>query len=429
MACAVGCIIENGTNIPLNWREVNTYNGIRHPQLPVFHFSLACNHCDDAPCMKHCPALAYTRDNETGAILHHAEACIGCTYCTWACPYDAPKYNPTSHVVEKCNFCVDRIKEEKKPACVEVCPVGALDFTKAEVSEADYLSPGFVNIGIRPSIKLIPLRLENTAPLIENSDAPAITSEELEQLIKKTESKVSLKKEWTLVLFTLAVSALVSWFTAGITHGITVSPIAFVITAISAIGLTSIHLGKKLRMWRFILNLRDSWLSREIFSFSVFLGLAGIFLLAGIKIAAYPAIFFGIVSIISVDMVYQFLQRKEKQKLHSAMVWLTAILFFAWLSDNAAFIGIISLFKASLYIQRKMDYKEKLISTLPVISGIRLFLLLIPVVMAFFTEVIPMVIIYLMVLFGEIIDRAEFYHEAEVITPKSQLDEMLVIKK
>lgn len=423
MACAAGCIIENGTTIPLNWREVNTFNKIRHPQLPVFHFSLACNHCNDAPCMKNCPALAYTRDNETGAIIHHAEACIGCTYCTWACPYDAPKYNSVSHVVEKCNFCVDRIKLGMKPACAVACPVGALDFIQTELTEKDYLIPGFVDIGIKPSIKLIPLRTENTTPKIENIDAPELTLNELAELIEKPKSKVSLKKEWTLVLFTLAVAALVSWFAAGITNGVVVHPLAFGATALSAIALTSVHIGKKLRMWRFILNVRHSWLSREIFSFSAFLGLAGLFMLTQLKESAYLAILFGIISILSVDMVYQLLLRKEKQKLHSAMIWLTVILFFAWLNNNMVFIGIISLFKATIYIRRKIHYRKIQYRMLPLISLLRLGLLLVPVVIVFSSEINKTELFYLMVLIGEIIDRAEFYDEAEVITPKSKLNE------
>ncbi len=69
--------------------------------------------------MKNCPALAYTRDKETGAIIHHAEACIGCKYCTWTCPYDAPKFNEATKIVEKCNFCVDRISDGKQPACAQ----------------------------------------------------------------------------------------------------------------------------------------------------------------------------------------------------------------------------------------------------------------------------------------------------------------------
>lgn len=206
--------------------------------------------------MKNCPALAYTRDKETGAIIHHAEACIGCKYCTWACPYDAPKFNPASSIVEKCNFCIDRISDGKQPACAQACPVGALSFGQEEVNEENHLTPGFVNMGIKPSIQLIPLREEHAKPQIENTDAVEIDTEKLESYLPKSESKVTLDKEWTLVLFTLAVAALVSWQIAFLFGKAEMPLIPFAIISVLAIALTSLHIGKKFRMWRFILNLK-----------------------------------------------------------------------------------------------------------------------------------------------------------------------------
>jgi len=91
-ACGVACKIENGKEQHHPWREISTFNSFQHPQLPVFHYSMACNHCEDAPCMISCPALAYSKDDNLNTITFNADKCIGCTYCTWACPYDAPKY-------------------------------------------------------------------------------------------------------------------------------------------------------------------------------------------------------------------------------------------------------------------------------------------------------------------------------------------------
>jgi molybdopterin-containing oxidoreductase family iron-sulfur binding subunit len=76
--------------------------------------------------------------------------CIGCRCCMSACPYGARHFNfatptlpaaelnPEQHylgnrprpkgVVEKCTFCVQRTREGRYPACVEVCPVGARKF-------------------------------------------------------------------------------------------------------------------------------------------------------------------------------------------------------------------------------------------------------------------------------------------------------------
>ncbi|MDM8159157.1 dimethyl sulfoxide reductase anchor subunit [Labilibaculum sp. K2S] len=425
MACVAGCSIENGTGLQVNWREVNCHNNLKHPSLPVFHFSLACNHCEDAPCMKNCPALAYTRDQETGAIIHHAEACIGCKYCTWACPYDAPKFNKSTKIVEKCNFCVDRISEGKRPACVEACPVGALEFGQKEITEEDHITPGFINIGIKPSIQLIPLLEEHTTPAIENLDAVEISSEKLESYLPKEESKVSLDKEWTLVLFTLAVAGLVSWQAAHLFGKVGMPLIPFAIVSVVAIALTSLHIGKKLRMWRFILNVKGSWLSREIVSFSAFLGLTGLQIITENQIIGYVAIAFGIFSLISVDRVYKFLKRKDGLVLHSAMVSLTAILLFAWIAAIPILLELIILTKGSLYIWRKAIVKKKGIRYFPVLSLVRILCLLLAYILLDLDMVMVLPISLIIILAGEIIDRSEFYYESDIVTPMGELNDLL----
>ena len=125
-ACVVACTIENQTLPETVWRDINSFNPSGNPDIPLFHYSLACNHCDDPPCLKNCPALAYSKDFITGAVIHFANKCIGCKYCTWACPYDAPKFNEKTRIIEKCTFCNHRIEEDLKPACANLCPTGAL---------------------------------------------------------------------------------------------------------------------------------------------------------------------------------------------------------------------------------------------------------------------------------------------------------------
>ncbi len=421
MACVAGCSIENGTSLGMNWREVNCHNKIKHPSLPVFHFSLACNHCEEAPCMKNCPALAYTRDKKTGAIIHHAEACIGCKYCTWACPYDAPKFNPSTQVVEKCNFCVDRISDGIQPACTQACPVGALSFGQEEVNEENHLTPGFVNMGIKPSIQLIPLREEHKSPKIENTDAVGIDAEKLEIYLPKAESKVTLDKEWTLVLFTLAVAALVSWQASFLLGKMEMKLMPFALVSVLAIALTSLHIGKKFRMWRFILNLKGSWLSREIFSFSAFLGLTGLQIISENQVIGYAALAFGLLSLLSVDMVYKFLKRKDELVLHSGMVSLTAILFFAWLANISILVELIILTKGCLYIWRKGALKKKNMNYFPMISLLRVLCLLVPYILWDMGLFMILPVCLLTTVTGELIDRAEFYYESDIVTPKGEL--------
>ncbi|MGQ9694222.1 MAG: sulfate reduction electron transfer complex DsrMKJOP subunit DsrO [Thermodesulfobacteriota bacterium] len=103
-----------------------------------------CNHCANPPCVRVCPTQA-TFQREDGVVMMDYHRCIGCRFCIAGCPYGArsmnyrdprpyiKKINPkfptrTKGVVEKCNFCVERLAEGLLPACVEACPEKAIIF-------------------------------------------------------------------------------------------------------------------------------------------------------------------------------------------------------------------------------------------------------------------------------------------------------------
>ncbi len=103
-----------------------------------------CNHCDNPPCVKVCPTQA-TWKRDDGIVMMDYHRCIGCRYCMAACPYGSRSFNwrdprpyikdielgyptRTKGVVEKCNFCEERLADGLQPACVEACTSGALKF-------------------------------------------------------------------------------------------------------------------------------------------------------------------------------------------------------------------------------------------------------------------------------------------------------------
>lgn len=90
-----------------------------------------CMHCFDPACMKVCPQGAYTK-TEWGATFHDPEKCIGCQYCTYACPFEVPKYRKREDHITKCTMCVDRVEAGMEPACSATCPSGALTFGNRE---------------------------------------------------------------------------------------------------------------------------------------------------------------------------------------------------------------------------------------------------------------------------------------------------------
>ncbi|MCF8233368.1 MAG: 4Fe-4S dicluster domain-containing protein [Bacteroidales bacterium] len=90
-----------------------------------------CMHCLEPACVSACLTQAMYKTKE-GPVIWREEKCMGCRYCMVSCPFDMPKfeYNSPNPKIIKCDMCYDRIKEGKEPACVEICPAGALVFGK-----------------------------------------------------------------------------------------------------------------------------------------------------------------------------------------------------------------------------------------------------------------------------------------------------------
>ena len=95
----------------------------------------SCMHCDFAACAAVCPVEAITKYEE-GPVVINQQACIGCEYCIYACPWGVITKNDLTHKAAKCTMCSDRVSEDKNPFCVQACPVGALDFGLAEAISA-----------------------------------------------------------------------------------------------------------------------------------------------------------------------------------------------------------------------------------------------------------------------------------------------------
>lgn len=86
-------------------------------------FALQCRHCDRALCVESCMTGAMHRDEETGAVVHDEDRCIGCYMCVMSCPNGAIAIDyEKGKAVAKCDLCA----EVGEPACVANCPNGAL---------------------------------------------------------------------------------------------------------------------------------------------------------------------------------------------------------------------------------------------------------------------------------------------------------------
>lgn len=103
----------------------------------MYHISLSCNHCNDPACVHVCPTGAMHKDDQ-GLVWPDWGKCIGCGYCTMACPYHSPVIDQKEKKSSKCDGCRARIEEGKEAICVEACPLRALEFRNVEDIKRDH---------------------------------------------------------------------------------------------------------------------------------------------------------------------------------------------------------------------------------------------------------------------------------------------------
>jgi len=154
------------------FNRVQTFEVGEYPNTQTVHFPKSCLHCEEPPCVPVCPTGASYKRPEDGIVLVDYDKCIGCKYCSWACPYGARELDEKQRVMKKCTLCVDRIYDanlppaERKPACVLACPTNARLFgdvhdPQSEVSQAIRDRAGYALMpewGTQPANHYLPRR-------------------------------------------------------------------------------------------------------------------------------------------------------------------------------------------------------------------------------------------------------------------------------
>jgi formate dehydrogenase iron-sulfur subunit len=276
-ACVTACHSLNGLDDNETWREVGLLIEAPKPrrnriniEVPkpftgtatsLQHVTTACHHCVDPACLNGCPVLAYDKDPTTGIVRHLDDQCIGCQYCVLKCPYDVPKYNSRLGIVRKCDMCSNRLSVGEAPACAQACPNEAIRITKVQTET--------VTIGFR----------ERAATFLAGAPAGDYTVPTTHYVSTTTNQLTAadhgeLKPQaphWPLVFMLVLSQASVGAVCASLFSAAS-SALLWLALALASVGLGAsvFHLGRPLGAWRAFLNLRRSWMSREIVAFGVF---------------------------------------------------------------------------------------------------------------------------------------------------------------
>jgi anaerobic dimethyl sulfoxide reductase subunit B (iron-sulfur subunit) len=131
-ACVVACKDWHDVPAgPASWISVKTIEKGKYPDLFVAFLPTTCYHCKEPACVSACPVNAVVKRDEDGLVTVDADTCLGktnCGLCLEACPYAAPQFGSEENAkMQKCDLCIDRWAEGKKPVCVISCPMQALD--------------------------------------------------------------------------------------------------------------------------------------------------------------------------------------------------------------------------------------------------------------------------------------------------------------
>ena len=260
-SCEIACNEQNGNPAEIKWRRVGELEGGVYPFTQRTYLSMGCNHCLSADCLRGCPVDAYSKDPVTGIVLHSADACIGCQYCVWNCPYSVPQFNPERGVVGKCDMCRGRLLDGLEPACVNACPEGAIAIeivNKAEWREnfAAADSPGLPPAGQTISTTRITLPEDSTSWL-ERVDTGVIGLEPAHS------SLIAMTTIMQAAFGTLTVL----WLRSTIN---TATTALLLLLTIVGVTVSVFHLGRPAYAWRALKMWRRSWLSREVLCFTLF---------------------------------------------------------------------------------------------------------------------------------------------------------------
>jgi DMSO reductase anchor subunit len=294
----------------------------------------------------------------------------------------------------------------RKPACTNACLTGALKFGELSGNTPYGVYPWFPDKGLNPAVEFSGSK--NNSPLrVIPESANTIEKSNKNQIQNKKEKKIS--GEVSLIIFTFLATISVSVVVSSLLKG--VFPESWILIPLLAftVLVTFFHLGRKLRSWRSLSNLRSSPLSREIAALifysvvsvlAVFMNLPALLIVSSIS---------GLILLLLIDSVYIYTDKRRSVILHSGQTFLSALLIISFISGSILPFVFMALVKLGLSCYSLTV--KRLNNSDFTLRFLRFAFLVIPGLNLILHNSRSDIFIIIIFLFGELMDRILFYKD------------------
>ena len=160
--CEVACKAENEVPLGIYIRQTFYKDVGEYPKVARMFLPMACQHCEDAPCLKACPTGAIKK-GAGGSVIVDYNTCDGSGSCVQACPYGEIYIDNDNGQAVKCHNCYHRMEHDLQPACASTCPSDAIYF--GDLNDPESKVSKAKSDATRNGLELVQLRADkNTKP-------------------------------------------------------------------------------------------------------------------------------------------------------------------------------------------------------------------------------------------------------------------------